>query len=139
MVKDTQKRWRGAAGVVIEGDKILMVKSKTSGKWSIPSGEIETSESPQQACMREVWEETGFCIDVKEQLHTKNVQIGQYEVTSHYFLCKVVSGNLCYQDPDDEIEEIAWQTKAELKEVLHDYPEDREHLIAFMNRAASVL
>ena len=136
-MKEAKKYWRGAAGVVIESGKILMVKSKTSGKWSIPSGEIEIGESPQEACVREVWEETGFHIDVKEQLHTKNVQIGQYEVTSHYFLCKVVSGNLCYQDPDYEIEEIAWQTEAELKEVLHDYPEDQEHLIAFMNRAAS--
>nr|WP_258048443.1 MULTISPECIES: NUDIX hydrolase [unclassified Planococcus (in: firmicutes)] len=137
-VKETKKVWQGAAGVVIDQDKILMVKSKASGKWSIPSGEIETGESPQQACVREVWEETGFRIDVKQQLHTKNVQIGNYEVTSHYFLCEVLSGNVCFRDPDNEIEEITWKTEAELKELLHDYPEDQEHLIRFMNRAASI-
>ncbi len=137
LVEDIKKVWQGSAGVVIDQDKILMVKSKASGKWSIPSGEIETGESPQQACIREVWEETGFRTEVKEQLHTKNVQIGNYEVTSHYFLCKVISGDICFHDPDNEIDEITWKTQAELKELLHDYPEDQEHLIAFMNRAAS--
>lgn len=124
--------------MVIDRDKILMVKSKESGKWSIPSGEIELGESPQQACVREVWEETGFRVCVKEQLHTKNIQIGNYEVTSHYFLCELISGSSCFQDSDNEIEEITWKTEAELKELLHGYPEDQEHLIAFMNRAASI-
>ncbi|MDS8762056.1 NUDIX domain-containing protein, partial [Streptococcus pneumoniae] len=70
-MEDIKKVWQGSAGVVIDQDKILMVKSKASGKWSIPSGEIETGESPQQACIREVWEETGFRTEVKKQLHTK--------------------------------------------------------------------
>ena len=137
-VKEDKIVWRGAAGVVIDRDKILMVKSKTSSKWSIPSGEIELGETPQQACVREVWEETGFRVEVKEQLHTKSVQIGNYEVTSHYFLCELMSGAICFQDPDNEIEEIVWKTEAELKELLHDYPEDQQHLIKFMNRAASI-
>lgn len=137
-VEDIKKVWQGAAGVVIDQGKILMVKSKASGKWSIPSGEIEMGESPQQACVREVWEETGFRIEVKQQLHTKHVQIGNYEVTSHYFLCDVISGDICFQDPDNEIDEITWKTEVELKELLHDYPEDQEHLIAFMNRAAAI-
>lgn len=137
-MKEDKIVWRGAAGVVIDRDKILMVKSKTSSKWSIPSGEIELGETPQQACVREVWEETGFRVEVKEQLHTKSVQIGNYEVTSHYFLCELMSGGICFQDPDNEIEEIVWKTEAELKELLHDYPEDQQHLIKFMNRAASI-
>lgn len=137
-MEEAKKVWRGAAGVVIDGDKILMVKSKGSRKWSIPSGEIEAGESAQQACVREVWEETGFRIEVKKQLYTKNVQIGNYEVTSHYFLCEIISGDIYFQDPDNEIDEITWKTEGELKELLHDYPEDQEHLIAFMNRAAAI-
>ena len=36
---------------------------KDLGSWSIPKGEYEDGEDPQQAAMREFHEETGFAIN----------------------------------------------------------------------------
>ncbi len=42
--------------------KILLVKHKKFHKWVQPGGHIEKNETPEEAAMREVWEETGIKI-----------------------------------------------------------------------------
>lgn len=130
---EPRKFWNGAAAVIVSHNKLLMVKERESMGWSIPSGGIEAGESPEQACIREVWEETGFKIEVKKPLHIKETARKNYEVTTYYFLCEVIEGQISYQDPDDAIEEIAWKTYEEVLELQHDYPEDQEMLLSFIH------
>ncbi len=50
-------------GVVLDGRKILLVQVKNmKGKkvWTFPKGHIEQGETPRQAALREVSEETGY-------------------------------------------------------------------------------
>ena len=50
-------------GVVLDGRKVLLVQVKNmKGKkiWTFPKGHIETGETPRQAALREVLEETGY-------------------------------------------------------------------------------
>ena len=48
-----------------ERQKFLMVKHKKLGKWVQPGGHIEKDEDPEEACKREVLEETGIRIELK--------------------------------------------------------------------------
>lgn len=52
-------------GILIENDKILLVKQKVSSMrtWSLPGGRLEHGETINQGIMRELKEETG--LDVK--------------------------------------------------------------------------
>jgi 8-oxo-dGTP diphosphatase len=55
----------GVGAVIISEGKILLEKRKNEpgkGKWSIPSGLVDLGESPEQAVIREVLEET--CLEV---------------------------------------------------------------------------
>ncbi|KOF09062.1 phosphohydrolase [Planococcus glaciei] len=133
---DPRKIWHGAAALVMQEHKLLMVKAKESGKWSIPSGGIEKGESPEQACVREVWEETGCTVKVHGSIHTKKIVIKGYDVTTSYFHCKLVEGQIAYHDPDDAIEEIAWKTERDLLHLDLEYPEDLELLLSHLNRRA---
>ena len=48
------------------GENLLMLhrnKPPNKGKWNCVGGHIEPGEAPIAACIREVWEETGFTID----------------------------------------------------------------------------
>lgn len=45
---------------VFRGDAILMVREASDGLWSLPGGWIDVGESPAQAAVREVKEETGL-------------------------------------------------------------------------------
>ena len=45
-------------GVVFRGDAILLVREK--GAWSLPGGWVDVGESPTEAAVREVLEESGY-------------------------------------------------------------------------------
>ena len=74
--------------------EILLVKRGVEpgrGKWALPSGFIEIEETPEEACLRELEEETGLegkilkligVYSQKSELY-KNVLIIGYEVEAH--------------------------------------------------------
>ncbi|HNT55998.1 MAG TPA: NUDIX domain-containing protein, partial [Anaerolineaceae bacterium] len=41
-------------------DKILLVKERVDGGWTLPGGWIDVGEPPSLAAEREVWEESGY-------------------------------------------------------------------------------
>ena len=49
--------------VVFNGqNEILLVKEKADGKWSLPGGWADIGQSPTEAAVKEVMEETGFTV-----------------------------------------------------------------------------
>lgn len=50
------------AGLIRDGDRLLLVQSRDDGAWSTPGGAIELDETPATAVVREVWEETGLVV-----------------------------------------------------------------------------
>ncbi len=57
-----------SVAAVIHDDKgRILLQEKASGEaWSLPAGAIEPGETPQQAIIREVREETGFEVSVQK-------------------------------------------------------------------------
>lgn len=47
-----------------EDKKILLVRHKKFGKWVQPGGHIEENEFPEEAALREVFEETGIKVQL---------------------------------------------------------------------------
>jgi len=45
--------------------KALLTRRTDNGHWCIPGGGMEVGESAAEACIREVWEETGLHVEVK--------------------------------------------------------------------------
>ena len=45
--------------------KALLTRRTDNGLWCIPGGGMEAGESAAEACIREVWEETGLSVRVK--------------------------------------------------------------------------
>lgn len=119
------KIWNGASAIIIQDNKVLMVRGKGTDSWGVPSGEIEEGETAQDTCIREIFEETGYKAEILELLHKKETIIKEYQVTTQYFLCKITGGEISYHDPDNIIVEIAWKDQTELAKINHDYPEDK--------------
>ncbi|WP_404448638.1 NUDIX domain-containing protein [Sutcliffiella horikoshii] len=100
-----------AAVIRNEELKILLQYPKNSEYWSLPAGAIEPGESPAEAVVREVWEESGLTIKPinilgvfggKEFRHTyANGDQVEYQVT--VYECKIVSGILEAVDGESEI------------------------------------
>lgn len=50
-----------AAGVVVrDGDRVLLARHLEGDVWVLPGGAIEPEETPADAALRELWEETGL-------------------------------------------------------------------------------
>ncbi len=120
------KVWNGASAIIIKGNSVLMIRTKNSNSWSIPSGGVEVGETAEEACIREIAEETGYEAKIVKELHTKKTIIKEYKVTTQYFLCEITGGEIQYQDSDEEIEEISWKNSNEISRLIHTYPEDQE-------------
>src|SRR5262245_42148027 len=47
-------------GAVFQDDTILLVKERVDGGWTLPGGWADVNESPAEAVVREVFEESGY-------------------------------------------------------------------------------
>ena len=98
------KSWSGSAAICInEQREILMVKSFGLEQWAVPSGGIEEGESPEQCCIREVKEETGYDVKVIEPLRVKETTIKGIKVKTYYFRVEKFGESSGINDPDNEI------------------------------------
>lgn len=52
--------------IVNENKEILLIHRKDNNLWGLPAGSIELNESPKNAAVREVFEETGLVIETSD-------------------------------------------------------------------------
>ena len=65
-------------GIIEKDNKILMVKEakqKCYGKWNIPAGHLEDGETIFEGAIREVFEETGCKVKLKNVLPIINKEL----------------------------------------------------------------
>ncbi|MBA4493023.1 NUDIX hydrolase [Paenactinomyces guangxiensis] len=132
------KSWTGAAAVCInEHGECLMVRQGKPDEpklWSIPSGGKEKDETYAECCIWEVWEETGYKVEVVQKLFEKiDVSFG-IEAHVHYFEVKLVGGSATIHDPDGLIYEVAWKSAEEIKQLELSFPQDRELLLQWTTK-----
>lgn len=125
------KQWIGAAGVCLDETKhVLLVKNRDTDAWSLPSGGLEADETPEGCCEREMYEETGYRVDVLKLLDVKRTVTPPYTVETHYFLTHATGHANGPIDPD--IAEVAWVGIDRLDDLHHQYPEDIEQIRRWM-------
>jgi ADP-ribose pyrophosphatase YjhB (NUDIX family) len=124
-----------AVGIVIYGDKILLMKRRKKGHeyFAIPGGGVEdNNETVEEAVVRELKEET--CIDVRvERLVYHHDLIDHSD--QYFYLCTYLGGKVELGGPEkeklseDNYYEPLWMPTKELS-TLHLYPlEIRDWLI----------
>lgn len=84
---------RTAIGIVLNQtkDQVLLVKRRDVPIWVLPGGGIDPGETPEEAALREVWEETGLQVSILRQtaLYTP---INNLALPTYVYECTPVSG-----------------------------------------------
>lgn len=94
--------------------------------WSLPKGHLEAGESPEQAAVREVFEETGIQGSIVASLGTIDFWFmaddRRIHKTVHHFVLEAEGGRL--SDEDAEVVEVAWVPLDEVADRLR-YADER--------------
>ena len=91
------------------------------GMWEFPGGKIEPGESREDALKREIQEELGVDIYIKELLCTTEYDYPTFHLTMHCYLCSVASGEIELR----EHKSAQWLT-AETLDTVEWLPADKE-------------
>ncbi len=85
-------------GVIVQDDKILIDQRLDSGVmanlWELPGGKMELGETPQVALLREIKEELGINIEVKELLVVIEHSYPQFTLIIEAYHCRYLTGIL---------------------------------------------
>lgn len=81
-------RNRGSS-VIIENNKVALIKRVRAGQeyYVFPGGGIEHGESPEQATIRETFEELGVHVAIKGSLGIVN-----YNGVQYFFIAEIIGG-----------------------------------------------
>jgi len=126
-------------GVTIRGDDVLVIQPVGRRRiTALPKGGPQRGETPEETAGREVREETGVNVSVREPLGDVEYwyRRGGRRVfkTVHFYLCDYVSGST--EDHDHEVDEARWIPLHEAKTAL-SYPGERELIERALSKLAS--
>ena len=118
-------RWRtveetSAGGLVVDMGAerpavAVIARVNRAGRleWCLPKGHLEGSETPQEAAVREIEEETGIRGRIVGDLGTIDYWFAadgrRIHKTVHHYLLEATGGELSVEgDPDAEAVDVAW-------------------------------
>ena len=105
------ERHHSAGGLVVESGRVLLISTRGGRRWQLPKGHIEPGESPEQAAVREIREETGVDGSVIASLPHVEYWFVERGVRIHkrvdYFLLSYVGGDASNYDRR-EVSGAAW-------------------------------
>ncbi|NOY78708.1 MAG: NUDIX hydrolase [Calditrichaeota bacterium] len=97
---------------VLPDGRLVLIRRKNepfAGKWAIPSGFIEYGETPEEAALRELKEETGLSGKIISLLDISQKESYVYgSVLVITYIVHVTGGNMQAADDATEIAAFAW-------------------------------
>jgi ADP-ribose pyrophosphatase YjhB (NUDIX family) len=107
-------------GVVFRGSKMLLVREKSDGRWTLPGGWADVGESPAENVVREVYEESGFLtraakiLAVFDRTKHPHQPAFAFHVYKIFVLCTILRGK---ETPSSETDSVGFFGEAEIPEL----------------------
>lgn len=94
-------------GAVFREEKILLVREKMDGGWTMPGGWADVGDSPAQGAEREVWEESGFHVKARKVIGVYDANrtppLELYHAVKLVFLCDIMDGEAATSNETTEV------------------------------------
>jgi len=98
------KRIESIFGIIFTDDKkqVLLIKRRDVPLWVFPGGGVENNETPEEATIREIQEETGLNVTIDRKVATY-LPSKPFIKRTNLYACKIKSGSL---KTSDEVQDV---------------------------------
>jgi len=116
---ETRGLWAGESGYatpkvdvrggVFAGDRVLLVRERADGRWTLPGGWVDVNDAPSEAVAREIHEESGYqaravklaaLVDKNRHPHPPGV----YHIYKLFFVCELTGGSPSASSETDAVD-----------------------------------
>jgi ADP-ribose pyrophosphatase YjhB (NUDIX family) len=96
-------------GGVFQSDRVLLVRERSDGLWTLPGGWVDVNDAPSQAIEREIHEESGYqaravklaaLVDKNRHPHPA----GLHHIYKLFFVCELTGGAPAVSAETDAVE-----------------------------------
>ncbi|AZK64210.1 8-oxo-dGTP diphosphatase MutT [Pectobacterium versatile] len=127
----TQKPLSVAVGIIRNAEQQYFIARRPdgvhmAGMWEFPGGKVEEGETPEQALIRELHEETGIEASAPQALNDKTFSTPERIITLHFFLVETWQG----EPYGREGQESRWVNVDELRE--EEFPPANAEMIRWL-------
>ncbi|WP_224652296.1 8-oxo-dGTP diphosphatase MutT [Pectobacterium versatile] len=127
----TQKQLSVAVGIIRNAEQQYFIARRPdgvhmAGMWEFPGGKVEEGETPEQALIRELHEETGIEASAPQVLNDKTFSTLERVITLHFFLVETWQG----EPYGREGQESRWVSVEELRE--EEFPPANAEMIHWL-------
>ena len=105
--------------MIKDGEKFLILKRSPNAatypnRWDFPGGRLETGENAQKGLEREVLEEIGLEVDVKEPVFVFQEKLGNHFDVFIVHSVEIIEGNQSEVKLSEEHTDFKWATREEI-------------------------
>ena len=106
-------------GGIFDGDRVLLVRERSDGRWTLPGGWVDINDSPSGAVVREILEESGYraravklaaLVDKLRHPHPPGI----HHIYKLFFLCELTGGEPAVSSETDAVDFFPVQALPEL-------------------------
>ena len=94
--------------------KTLLIRRRDNGLWAMPGGACDTGETPAQAAAREVWEESGYQVEITRLLGVFDSRLSGSQSGRHLyhllFAATPVAGEARTSNETTEVGWFGWES-----------------------------
>lgn len=129
----SKKRLAVSVGIIVDAENRILISQRPQSKfkggyWEFPGGKIEAGETPEQALIRELKEETGIEVLKYSKLTRLDYDYPEYIVALEVFVVTDFLGNA--QSLEDQ--ELVWITQDAFSDYL--FLEANYQIIPLLNK-----